>query len=130
MLRGVLDREPRLVGVLAEVDLERVGRAGQHVDVGAGAEDLLVAAGDHARPHLRVLEAEPLDGVGQLDVDAQVVAVALQLQLRVGAAEGRDLHRQPGDLAFDREGPVAVAGRVRVERELGRGGRRVHRAQI
>src|ERR671935_72537 len=48
--------ETRLVGVLAEVDLERVRRAGEHVDVRAGAEDLVVAAGDDARLYRWVLE--------------------------------------------------------------------------
>ena len=40
--RGVLDREPRLVGELAEIDLVRVRRPGQRADIGAGAE--------HVRP--------------------------------------------------------------------------------
>jgi len=36
---------------------------------------LVVRAGDHAALHAGVLEAQALDGVGQLDVDAQVVAL-------------------------------------------------------
>ena len=39
----------------------------------------VLAAGDDHRAHLGVLEAQPLDGVVQLDVDAQVVGVELEL---------------------------------------------------
>src|SRR5438045_3210973 len=55
VLQGVLDREVGLVGVLAEVDLEGVRARGEHVDVGAGAEDAVMRAGDHAALHCRVL---------------------------------------------------------------------------
>ena len=70
VLRGVLDAEPRLVGVLAEVDLEGVGTAAKHHDVRAGAEDPVQRPGDHHRPNLGVLEAQPLDRVRELDVHA------------------------------------------------------------
>src|SRR6267378_3157658 len=76
-----------------------------------------------------VLEAQALDRVGQLDVDAQVVAVALQLELAVCSPERLDLHAQLGDLAVDREDPVAVLRRMGVELQLRRGGGRVHRPQ-
>ena len=60
-----------LVGELAEVDLVAVGRPGEHLDVGAGAEDLVEPAGDDDGLDLGVLEAQPLHGVVQLDVDAR-----------------------------------------------------------
>ena len=47
---GVLDGVARLVGELAEVDLVAVRRAGQHLDVGAGAEHLVEAAGERRPP--------------------------------------------------------------------------------
>ena len=56
-----------------------VRRRRQHLDVGPGAEHLVQAAGEHHRLDLGVLEAQPLDDVGQLDVDAQVVGVELEL---------------------------------------------------
>ena len=43
------------------------------------AEHLLLRAGDDHRAHLRVLEADALHRVVELDVDAQVVAVELEL---------------------------------------------------
>jgi hypothetical protein len=55
-----------------------VRRAGQHIDVGAGAEDAILGATDDDGAHLGVLEAEPLDGIGELDVDAEVVGVELE----------------------------------------------------
>ena len=80
---GVLDGEPRLVGELAEVHLEARGPScAEHEDVGAGAEDALLQARDDDGVHLGVLEAQALDRVGELDVDAEVVGVELQLVVR------------------------------------------------
>ena len=44
---GVLDAVAGLVGELAEVHLPRVRRHAQHEDVGAGAEDAVLAAREH-----------------------------------------------------------------------------------
>ncbi len=76
---GVLDGVPGLVGELAEVDLERVRRHGEHSDVGPGAEDAVVQRPNHHRPHLGVFEAETLHRVRQFDVHAEVVRVQLHL---------------------------------------------------
>ena len=89
--RGVLDAVAGLVGELAEVDLVVVRRPGQHLDVRPGAEHLLDAAGEHDGVDLGVLEAEALDGVGQLDVDGQVVGVELELVVVPQTALGIDL---------------------------------------
>ena len=51
----LLDVEPGLVRVLAEVHLEPVGGAGQHEDVGARREDPVESTPDHHRPDPRVL---------------------------------------------------------------------------
>ena len=75
------------------------------------------------RAHLGVLEAQPLDRVGELDVDAEVVAVELELVARAQPAVVLDVHDQPGDGAVDRELPVVVAGGVGLEAD-GRLGRR------
>ena len=69
--------------------------------------------------NLGVLEAQPLDGVVQLDVDAEVVAVQLQLVVVAQPGVGRDPHRQRGDGRLDRQLPVAVGGRFGVERDHG-----------
>ena len=53
-------------------------RSAQHEDIRAGAENPLFEAGDHDDVHFGVLEAEPLDGVGQLDVDREIVRVSFR----------------------------------------------------
>ena len=116
--RGVLDRVARLVRELAEADLVGVRRAGEHLDVGAGAEDLVEAARDDDAAHLGVLEAQPLDGVVELDVDAEVVAVELQLVVVAQPGLRRDPQRERGDRGVDRQLPVAVRRRLGVERDV------------
>ena len=118
-VRGrVLDPVAGLVGELAEVHLPRVRGLGEHPDVGARAEVAVLRAGDDDRAHTGVFEAQPLGGVVELDVDAQVVAVHLQLVARHDAAVLGDVQPQVGDLPVDVELPVPVPGRVRVERHL------------
>jgi len=69
----VLDAVARLVGELAEVDLVGVGGAGEHANVGAGAEDPRLSRAQQDDLHLRVLEPQTLDGIRQLDIDPEVV---------------------------------------------------------
>jgi hypothetical protein len=121
-LRGVLDAVAGLVGELAEVDLVVVRRPGQHLDVRPRAEDLVDAAGQDDRVHLGVLEPEPLDRVGQLDVDRQVVGVELELVVVPQTALGIDRHGQGGYRAVDGQPPVPVALRRGLELH-GRNGR-------
>jgi hypothetical protein len=73
VLARVLHAEARFVGELAEVHLPRMRGSAQHEDVRAGAEDALLEAGDDDGLYFGMLEAEALDRVGQLDVDAKVV---------------------------------------------------------
>jgi hypothetical protein len=88
-----------------------VRRRRQHPDVRARAEDLLLAARHDDGLHFRVLEPQPLHGVVQLDVNAQVVRVELQLVAGHQAALLIDVHRQRGYLAVGREPPVPVLRR-------------------
>ena len=97
----VLDRQARLVGELAEVHLGDVRRAAQHHDVRAGAEDALLERRHDDRVHLGMLEPQPLDGVGELDVDAEVVGVELQLVVRRQAGVLAHVHRERGDGAVE-----------------------------
>ena len=108
-------RVARLVGELAEVDLVRVGGAGQHADVGAGAEHAVLAGLEHHHLHLRMLEAQPLHGVAELDVDAEVVGVELELIALEQAGGLVDVHDQLGHVAVELELPVAVARRLGLE---------------
>ena len=71
---------------------------------------------------LGVLEAEALDGVGQLDVDGQVVGVELELVVVPQPALGIDVHGQRGHRAVDRQPPVPVLLRRGLEVH-GRNGR-------
>ncbi len=108
---GVLDAVAGLVRELAEVHLVGVRRAAEHPDVRPGAEDPLLQGLDDHRLHLGMLEAEPLDGVVELDVDAEVVGV--HLELPGPEASGLvDVHAEAGELPVDGEPPVPVAVRM------------------
>src|SRR3989449_6014852 len=79
MRARVLDAVARLVGELAEVHLPRMAAGAEHVDVRPGAEDAALAARDHHRLHFGMLEADAVERIVQLDVDAEVVTVELEL---------------------------------------------------
>ena len=112
---GVLDRQAGLVRELAEVHLQLVGRGAEHADVRAGAEDPVPVGAQHDCADLRVLEAEPLCRVVELEVDSQIVGVLLEL---VAGPEPRllvDFQGQEGERRLDLEPPVAVAVGVGAE---------------
>ncbi len=93
----------------------RVARAGQHADIGAGAEHLRLGRAQHHDARLRVLEAQPLERVGQLDIDAEIVGIELEL---VALEQRRllvDVHDQRRHVAVDRELPVPVIRRRGLE---------------
>src|SRR5213594_912667 len=106
---GFLHGVARLVGELAEVHLEAVAGLAEHADVGARAEDALLAGGQEDRAHLRVLEAQPLERVVQLDVHAEVVGVELQLVAGSQAAVLLHVHRERRHRPVEGEPPVLVA---------------------
>src|SRR6266852_5448600 len=74
----------------------------------AGAEHARLAGAQQDHPHLRMLEAQPLDSVGELDVDAEVVGIELELVAFKQRALLVDVHRERGDVAVDLELPMAV----------------------
>jgi hypothetical protein len=121
--RRVLDLEPGFVGELAEVHLVGMRGLREHADVRARAEHLVQAPGDHDGADLGMLEAQALDGVVQLDVHAQVVAVHLQLVARHQPAVLGDVEAQVRHLPLHVELPVPVARRIGVEGDLRFGGR-------
>src|SRR3989454_3362011 len=108
----VLDGVASLVGEFAEVHLEAVRRLGEHSDVRPGAEDALLARGDHDGADFRVLEPEPLDRVGELDVHAEVVRVELELVARPEPAVLLHVHGERGDGPVEAELPVLVPRRL------------------
>ena len=109
MRARILDRQPRFVGELAEVHLRAVRRSAQHHDVGAGAEDALLQRADDDGVDFGMLEAKALDRVGELDVDAEVVGIELELVVGREAGVFADVHRQRGDRAVEGQLPVVVA---------------------
>ena len=91
--RGVLDAVARLVGELAEVDLVGVRRAGEHLDVGPRGEHVVDPAGYHDRLDVGMLEPQSLDDVVELDVDAEIVGVELELVSSRRPASGVTVRR-------------------------------------
>ena len=80
----------------------------KHHDVRAGAEDALLQRRDDDCVHLGVFEADALNRIGQLDVDAEIIGI--ELQLVVGRETGvfAHVHRKRGDWAVERQFPVLV----------------------
>src|ERR1700687_1991003 len=62
-----------------------------------------------------MLEAQTLQGVGELDVDAQIVGVELELIARLQAAILVDVERERRDRDFDLQPPGGVAVGMRIE---------------
>ena len=112
ILAQILDAVARLVGEFAEIDFVGMARAGQHADVGAGAEHPRLSRTQHDHAHLRMLETQPLDGVGELDIDAEIVGVQLELVAFEQRALFVDVEEERRDVAVDLELPMAVAGRI------------------
>ena len=76
-------------------------RDAQHEDVGARAEHLVLGAGHDDGAHFGMLEADAVDGVVELDVDAQVVAVELELVAGAQAGVLVEVGRQAWPRAFE-----------------------------
>ena len=115
ILAHIFDAVARLVGELAEVDFVRVACAGEHADVGARAEHARLARAQHHDANLRVLEAQAVERIGKLDVDAEIVGI----EFEVVALEQRtllvDVHQQRRDVAVGPQLPVPVARRIGLE---------------
>jgi hypothetical protein len=47
-------------------------RAGQHADIGAGGEHPRLCRTQHDDADLWMFETQPVDGVGKLDIDAEI----------------------------------------------------------
>ena len=62
-----------------------------------------------------MFEAQPLHGVGEFDIDAEIVGIQLELIAFEQPAILIDIHRQRRDLAVDIELPMPVARRIGLE---------------
>src|SRR5713101_2088370 len=112
---GVFDAVARFVCKFAEVDFPGVRGKPKHIDVGAGTENAILGAGDDDGADFRMLEADALQRVMQLDIDAEVVGVELELVTGTDAAVFRDVHGERGDGTVESEAPMLVAGGIGLE---------------
>src|SRR6266852_346625 len=101
-----------------------VGRARQHADIGAGAEHTVLARADHHGLDAGMLEAQPLDSVGQFNVDAKIVGIELELITLEQPAILVDVHGERRDVISDSELPMPVARRVGLEIDVCRASRK------
>jgi hypothetical protein len=85
-----------------------MSRAREHINVRARRENAVFAADQHNSSDFGVFEPEPLDRIGKLDVDAQVVAV--QFELVAGMKPGILTHvkGESRDSSIYRQVPVTV----------------------
>ena len=67
------------------------------------------------RADLGMLEAQALHGIGQFDIDAEVVGIELQLVAGPEAAILVHVHGEVGDALFECELPVLVAAGLGAE---------------
>lgn len=80
----------------------------EHVDVGTSAEHFLRITRDYNATHTWVLEGDALDRIIQLDVDAEVIRVQLELVVLEQATRAIDVHGKACDVAVYRQVPVAI----------------------
>src|SRR5208283_830315 len=74
-----------------------------------GAEHARLPRTQHQRAYLRMLEAQPLDGVGKFDIDAEIVGIELEIVALEQRALLVDIKQKRRYLAVDRKPPMAVA---------------------
>ena len=115
MRAGVFHCQPCFIGELAKIHLVPVGGLAEHADIGAGAEDVFFGGAQDDGADFGVLEPQPLHGVCQLNIDAKIVGIQLQLVAAQQRRIGIDIHRQRGDGTIERQFPVLVAAGVGLE---------------
>src|SRR6476660_8683373 len=108
MARIVFECAASLVRKLAEVDFEGVRRGAQHVDVCPGAKYSRLQTRNHHGANLRMLEAQPLNRVGEFYVDAQIVGIEFKFVTLVESVVLGDVHRKRRYSAVDIELPVMI----------------------
>ena len=111
----IFDGVARLVGELAEVDLVGMRGAGEHSNVGTGAEDAVLAGPEDHDLDLGMLETQALHGIAQFDVDAEIVGIELELVALEQAGILVDVQHELGGIAVERQPPVAIARRLGLE---------------
>ncbi len=79
VLARILHGIARFVRELAEVDLMRVLGSGEHADVRTGAEYAVLGRAQQDDLDVRMLEPQPRQRIGKLDVDAEIIGIQLEL---------------------------------------------------
>ena len=115
MAARVFDPVPRFIGELAEVHFPGMRRLAEHVDIRAGTEHPVPRARDHDGADFWMLEPDPLQEVVQLDVDAEIVRIELELVALEQGALLVHIHQQGRDLTVDGEFPMPVLRRIGLE---------------
>jgi hypothetical protein len=62
-----------------------------------------------------MLETQPLHGIGQFDIDAEIVGIQLELVAFEQPAILIDIHRERRDVAIDGDFPMLIARRIGLE---------------
>ncbi len=112
MAARVLQAVARFVREFAEIHFPRMAREAKHEDVRAGAENPVLGARHHHAANFGMLEADPLHGVVQLDIDAQVVRVELEFVAVAHAAVLGHVENERRHRSFEAKLPVSISGRL------------------
>ena len=115
MRGGILDRVAGLVGEFAKIDLMGVAGAGQHADIGPGAEHPFLARTHNHDLHLRVLETQPLDRISQLNIDAKIIGIKFQLIAVKQSARLINIQGQRCGVTVRGKPPVPITVRIGLE---------------
>ena len=107
----IFDPVARFIGEFAEIHFPRVRGKSQHVDVGPGAKNAILRAGQDHRVDLWAFEPDALQGIVELDIHAQVIRIQFQFVAWTNPAVFRHVHRERGNRAIKGEPPVLVARR-------------------
>ena len=119
--RRIFQAIARLIGELAKVHLPSVTGNTQHKDVGPGTKHFFFGAGDHHGAHFGVLKTDAVDGIVQLNIHPQVIAV--ELEFVAGAQTGVlvKVGAQRGDRTIETHLPVFVLAGVGLVIDASRG---------
>ena len=108
MAAGVFNTVAGFVGELTEVNFPSMGRKAQHKNIGARAKDAVFQTGDDNAFHFRMLKADALQSVVQLNIHTQVIGVEFELVSRADTCVFVDIELQGGDFAVVFDRPVLV----------------------
>jgi hypothetical protein len=89
-----------------------VGRKAEHINVGSGAKNAILGAGNDNRTNLGMFESNVLQSIVQLDIYSEIVRIQFQFISRADSAVLGDIHRQRRYRAVEGETPMLVPRRI------------------